>query len=225
MSWFSNLWATTIGKKIVMAITGLIVFGFVLGHMSGNLLIFAGADVFNDYAHTLQTSGPLLWGTRLTLLAAIPLHIVSAVQLTRLNMGARQHSYDKHEKKATTPMAMMMKYGGLLLMVFILLHLAHYTLHLTNPEFATYMTADGNHDAYRMVIEGFSSPVYVGVYLLAMVALWGHLDHGAWSMFQTLGLSHPDYNDARRNFARVFAALIVLGFCSVPVAVMAGLVS
>lgn len=225
MSWFSSLWATTIGKKIVMAVTGLIVFGFVLGHMSGNLLIFFGPDAYNGYAAMLKGNAPLLWGTRLTLLAVIPLHIVSAIQLTKLNMGARQKAYDKHEKKATTPMAMMMKYGGLLLLAFILMHLGHYTLHLFNPEFATYMTADGDHDAYRMVLEGFSNPIYVGVYVLAMLALWGHLDHGAWSMFQSLGLSHPAYNDARRNFARVFAALIVLGFSAVPIAVLAGLVS
>ena len=225
MSWFSNLWATTIGKKIVMAVTGLIVFGFVLGHMAGNLLIFAGAEVYNDYAHTLQTSGPLLWGTRLTLLLAIPLHIVSAFQLTKLNMDARQKSYDKHEKKATTPMAMMMKYGGMLLLAFILLHLGHFTLRVFDPEFATFVTADGHHDAYRMVIAGFQNPLYVGFYVLSMLALWGHLDHGAWSMFQTLGLSHPAYNDARRNFARVFAGLLVVGFSIVPIAVIAGLVS
>ena len=220
-----NLWDSTIGKKIVMAVTGLIIFGFVIGHMAGNLLIFLGPDVFNGYAHTLKGNALLLWGTRLTLLAVIPLHIVSAIQLVRRNAGARDTSYGATEYKRSTVASRFMKVGGMFLLAFILLHLAHYTLHWTHPEFASLQTA-GGHDAYKMVILGFSDPLYVGVYLVAMVCLFLHLDHGAWSLLQTLGLfARPDQQDGRKKFARTFAAVLFIGFSIVPIAVLTGLVS
>lgn len=223
MAWFSNLWASTIGKKIVMALTGLILFGFVLGHMSGNLLVWAGQDAFNDYAAFLKGNVFLLWGTRITLLVATPVHIVSAIQLVQLNAAARPQGYKKLESTSSSFASKTMKYGGIWLLGFLVYHLLHYTLHITNPEFATYM-ADGQHDAYRMVLEGFSNPVVSVVYIVSMVFLCLHIDHGAWSLMQTLGLSHPKYNAMRRNAARGFASLLFFGFCSVPVGILLNLV-
>jgi succinate dehydrogenase / fumarate reductase, cytochrome b subunit len=214
-----NLWDSTIGKKIVMAVTGLIIFGFVIGHMAGNLLIFLGAEVFNDYAHTLKSNALLLWGTRLTLLAVIPLHVLSAIQVVKRNAGAREGSYGATNYQRSTVASRFMRFGGLLLLGFILLHLAHYTLYLTHPHFE-------GMEPYAMVMLGFSDPVYVGIYLLAMVCLFLHLDHGAWSLLQTLGLfARPDQQEGRKKFARTFAAVLFIGFSSVPIAVLTGLVS
>jgi len=223
MSWFTNLWATTIGKKIVMAATGLILFGFVLAHMSGNLLFWAGPEVFNAYAATLKGNPLLLWGARLTLLAVFPLHIASAIQLVRLNKAARPQGYRKLRSASSTYASRTMRYGGFLLAAFVVYHILQYTAHVTDPEFATYTTTEGTHDAYRMVMVGFSSPAVVITYLVAMVCLAMHLDHGAWSLLQTLGASHPKYDGLRRNAARAFAVVLFLGFCSVPIGVLAGL--
>ncbi len=216
-----NLWDSTIGKKIVMAVTGLIIFGFVIGHMAGNLLIFAGADVFNAYAHGLKSNAPLLWGTRLTLLGAIPLHILSAIQLVKRNQGAREGDYGATEYKRATLASRFMKFGGFFLLAFILLHLAQYTLFLTDPGYADLLDTQGRHNAYEMVLDGFSNPLYVCLYLVAMACLFLHLDHGAWSMLQTLGLfSRPDQQERRKLFARVFASLLLVGFSSVPLFVL-----
>ena len=223
MSWFTNLWATTIGKKIVMAATGLILFGFVLAHMSGNLLVWAGPDVFNAYAASLKGNPLILWAVRLTLLAVFPLHIASAISLVKLNREARPQGYRKLQSASSTYASKTMRYGGVLLLAFVVYHILQYTAHVTDPEFATYMTADGHHDAYRMVMVGFSSPAVVVTYLVAMVFLALHLDHGAWSLLQTLGASHPKYDGLRRQAARGFAVILFLGFCSVPIGVLAGL--
>ncbi|MCP4806258.1 MAG: succinate dehydrogenase cytochrome b subunit [Proteobacteria bacterium] len=225
MTWFSTLWASTIGKKIVMAVTGLILFGFVLGHMTGNLLVWAGPEAFNDYAAMLKGNPFLLWGTRLTLLAATPIHIVSAIQLVKLNAAARPQGYKKLGSSSSTFASKTMKYGGLWLLGFLVFHLLHYTVHIVEPAYSTaaYMLAD-QHNAYAMVLDGFGNQVLSGVYIFSMVFLCLHIDHGAWSLLQTLGFSHPKYNAMRRNAARAFAALLFIGFCSVPVGVLANLV-
>ncbi|MCB9743560.1 MAG: succinate dehydrogenase cytochrome b subunit [Alphaproteobacteria bacterium] len=225
MNALTGLYATTIGKKAVMAVTGAIIFGFTIGHMAGNLLVFLGPDAINEYAYTLKHTAPLLWGTRLTLLAAIPLHVWSAISLVQGARAARPTAYKMQTSQATTYAARTMKYGGIILLLFILFHLSHYTLLLTNPEFTEMVDAQGRHDVYRMVVTGFSNPVVTGFYLLAMASLGLHLSHGAWSMFQSLGLNHPKYNEARKRFAITFAVLMVAGFSSVPIAVLTGIVS
>ncbi|HJN74247.1 MAG TPA: succinate dehydrogenase cytochrome b subunit [Myxococcota bacterium] len=224
MSWFSNLWATTIGKKIVMAVTGLILVGFVLVHASGNMLVWLGPDAFNHYAAGLKSNPLLLWGVRLTLLAAFPLHIASAIQLVRLNNSARPQGYKKLKSTSSSYAAKTMRYGGILLLAFVVYHVLQYTAHVTNPEFAAYTTAEGTHDAYRMVLVGFSDPAVVVTYLIAVVCLCMHVDHGAWSMLQTFGANHPDYNGLRRQAARAFAVLLFLAFSSVPIGILADLV-
>lgn len=224
MSWLQSLYASTIGKKAVMAITGLIIFGFTLGHMAGNLLAFFGEDTFNTYAATLKGNPPLLWGTRLLLLTVIPLHFLTAFQLIKRSNDARPATYSKWQPQRSTYASRTIRFGGIYLLGFILYHLAHYTLHLTNPEFAGYHDAQGRHDAFRMVVEGFSNPVNVAVYLVAMLSLVFHLSHGAWSMFQSMGLNHPKYNQLRERAAWTLAIVLTVGFSSVPIAVLTGVV-
>lgn len=219
-----SLYGSTIGKKAVMAITGLIIFGFTLGHMAGNLQVFLGPDVINHYAQTLKDTPVLLWGTRVTLLLAIPAHIVTAAALTRATLAARPVAYQHHQHQATSYAARTMRYGGLLLMLFVLFHLGHYTWFLFNPEYATLVDSQGRHDVYRMVVAGFSQPVLAIAYVVTMGALGLHLSHGAWSMFQSLGLNHPRYNAYRNTFALTLATILAAGFSAVPIAVLTGIV-
>ena len=224
MSERQSLYGSTIGKKAVMALTGLILFGFTIGHMAGNLLVFLGPDAINAYAQGLKDTPPLLWGTRLTLLAAIPTHIVTAVALTRATLAARPVAYQQQQHQATSYAARTMRYGGLWLMFFVVFHLAHYTWFLFNPEYATLVDGQGRHDVYRMVIAGFSQPVLAIAYVVTMVALGLHLSHGAWSMLQSLGLNHPRFNAYRNKIALTFATLLAAGFSAVPIAVLTGIV-
>lgn len=228
MSWFANLYASSIGKKLVMAITGLIIFGFAVGHMSGNLLIFLGPEVFNDYAHTLQSSGPLLWGTRITLLIAFPLHIFSAIQLKQQNAAARPQAYGQLTAQASTLSSRTMIYGGIVLLLFIAYHILHFTLHLTQPglDGMTMLNGEEVHDAYGMVVTGFTAGAmgwaHVGLYLAAMVALGLHLYHGVWSALQSMGLNHPKYNAMRKQAAAAFAFIIAIGFSLGPILTAVG---
>lgn len=224
MGWLLQLTATSIGKKAIMAVTGAVLFGFTLVHMSGNLLVFAGQDAFNAYAATLKGNLPLLWGTRIVLLVSVLAHIASVVALVKQSAAARPVAYKQLRSNASTYASRTMRYGGLILLAFIAFHLAHYTLFLVTPEFGELHDAQGRHDAYRMVVAGFSNPVVVGFYLLAMGSLALHLSHGAWSMFQSLGLNHPQYNALRDRAALVLAGVLTLGFSSVPLAVLSGLV-
>ncbi|MCB9765857.1 MAG: succinate dehydrogenase cytochrome b subunit [Alphaproteobacteria bacterium] len=225
MNALASLYGSTIGKKAVMAVTGLIIFGFTIGHMAGNLLVFLGPDAINSYAEGLHHNAPLLWGTRITLLFAIPLHAWSAIALVRRSAAARPSRYKHHKAQAATYASRTMKYGGFILLAFIVYHILHYTLHVPNPEFAALVDDQGRHDVYTMVVTGFSNPVVVGAYLIAMASLGLHLSHGAWSMLQTLGLNHPKYNALRKTAAVTLAVLLIAGFSSVPIAVITGIVS
>ena len=223
MGALSNLYATTIGKKVVMALSGVVLFGFAIGHMAGNLLVFVSAEALNGYAHTLKSTPLLLWGTRLTLLAAFPIHIITAIQLIRLNAKARPKNYGRWDDNdgASTYASRTMRYGGFIFLFFLLYHLSHFTLLFVEPAYADLMHTleDGTevHDVHAMVLAGFGHWWNVVLYLLAMGALFMHLDHGAWSFMQSLGLNHPQWNPMRRNFARGLAGTLFTGFSLVPI--------
>ncbi|MEM7448580.1 MAG: succinate dehydrogenase cytochrome b subunit [Myxococcota bacterium] len=213
-----TLYQTTIGKKVVMAVSGLVVFGFVIGHLAGNLNLYAGPTAINDYAAWLRSMPKLLWGARIGLIVAIVAHIVSSVQLANRNAAARSARYMKKVHKKANYASKTMYFSGPILLLFVLYHLAHLTLGRTpGYEFDP-------HNVYNNVVLGFQNPLIAAIYITANLALGLHLFHGAWSMLQTLGLSHPRYDVYRRQFASVIAALITLGNVSFPVTVMAGLV-
>jgi len=213
----ARFYESTVGKKAVMAATGIILFGFVVGHLLGNLQFYLGPEALNAYGHNLRKLGPLLWVVRLALLAAVVAHVTAAVQLWQLNRAARPEGYRRLSAVSSSYASRTMMVSGPLLGLFIVYHLYHLTLgpHLRHD-------ADGFPLVYENVVAGFSDPVGSGIYIVAMGFLGMHLAHGVWSMFQSVGWNHPKYMPLIRRAATLAAALIVLGNISIPVAVLLG---
>ncbi|HEY5219439.1 MAG TPA: succinate dehydrogenase cytochrome b subunit [Gemmatimonadaceae bacterium] len=226
MTWLVNLYRSTIGKKIIMAATGLIGIGFVLLHMVGNLQVFIGPDKFNSYAALLH--GPLaeaLWVARIVLIVAVVLHVLMAWQLTRRAKAARPIGYRKREPQVSTLASRTMRWGGVLLLVFIVLHILHFTVGAVDPAGAFHdVDAAGRHDAYRNVVDSFRIWWVSGFYIVAMAFLGLHLFHGAWSSMRTLGIARPSEHPLHRHIAAAVAIVVWLGFTLVPLGVLAGIV-
>lgn len=212
---------TSIGKKVLVALTGIVLFGFVLVHMLGNLQVFLGPEALNAYAASLRKLGPLLWVARLVLLISVLVHIVLSLDLVRQAAVARPVGYRLKQSAATTYAARTMKWSGPLLACFIVYHLAHFTW----PGVAMGAYAHQPHDVYANFINGFRVPWVTAIYLVAQVLLGLHLYHGSWSLFQTLGLNHPRYNGLRQTLPRLIAITIVAGNVAMPLAVLAGVIS
>lgn len=220
---FSRFYASSIGKKILVALTGLMLFGFVVGHMIGNLLIFVGKDAINEYGHMLQTMlhGGGVWIARLGLLTAVVIHIVATVSLTKENRAARKDAYARHKAQVSSTSSRIMIWSGLTILAFIIYHLLHFTIHAGN-DYGTYKTTlhgETVHDVYRMVIAGFSWFPAVIFYIIAMALLTSHLSHGFSSLFQTLGLSTDKSEPLFKKLGYLFAGLILIGNCSIPIAI------
>ncbi len=210
-------WGSTIGKKIVMAATGLIGVGFVIGHMLGNLQVFLGPTKFNAYAHFLRSLGELLWVVRAILVAAVVLHVLAAVQLSRLRLAARPVGYKLgSQREVSTFAARTIRWGGALLLIFIVFHILHFT---TLSIFRDYSRTD----VYGNVVRGFGVWWVVLLYVAAMAALGLHLYHGLWSSVRTLGASKASVDPLRRPAAAALAVIVWLGFTVIPIAVFAGL--
>jgi succinate dehydrogenase / fumarate reductase, cytochrome b subunit len=209
----------TVGKKIVMAVTGLILFGFVIVHMLGNLQLYAGPEALNEYGQFLHTvlHGTGIWISRAVLLTAVLLHIWAMTALTLTNQKARQVGYRKWKALESTYASRTMRWSGVFLLAFIVFHLLQLTFGTVVPDFIP-------GDVYHNVIIGFQLVWVSVIYILATIILGLHLFHGAWSMFQTLGLNHPRYNRLRNVVSVGFAALVVIGNLSFPIAVLTGLV-
>lgn len=225
MNWVIKFAKSSIGAKYLMALTGLVLFGFVLGHMLGNLQIFLGQDAYNSYAHTLKHTPLLLWGTRVVLLVSVLLHIVSGLRLAALNKAARPVQYAQKRWVKASFSSRTMALSGLTLLAFIIYHLLHFTVGVTDPEHYHLVDAVGRHDAYSMFVFGFQNVTVAISYIAAMLLLAMHLNHGASSMFQSLGLNHSRYNSLYRKIGPVFAVVIAIGNIAMPVAVLAGLIS
>ncbi len=212
---------TTIGKKVVMAVTGLVLFGFVIGHMLGNLQVFLGPEVYNGYAEGLRELGALLWLARGILLVAVVLHIAMAVQLVVRTSAARPVGYRVKQDTATTFAAKTMKVSGFLLLFFILFHLAHFTF----PGIALgAYEASHTGDVYSNFRNAFSIPWVVALYVAAQIVLGLHIYHGSWSLLQTLGLNNPLRNAALTGTARFIALVVTAGNIILPFGVLLGLV-
>ena len=208
---------SSIGKKVLMAASGAVLFGFVIAHMLGNLQVYLGPEVFNGYAEKLRHLGPLLWAMRAGLLVAVVLHIWSAYSVTRMSRAARPVGYRDRESRESTYASRTMRWGGVILLLFIVYHLMHFTFGNAHPDFVP-------GDVFHNFVVGFRSPVVSGFYVAAMAALGLHLYHGIWSMLQTVGLSHPRYDNLRHAFATLVAVAVVVGNVSFPVAVLAGFI-
>ena len=214
-----RVFGSTIGRKMLMAITGLMLTGFVLMHMSGNLLVFAGPDALNHYAAGLKSLGGLLWIARGGLLAAFVLHIFLGITLTAENRAARPEKYAYEATIQASLASRYMIHTGLMMLLFICYHLAHYTFRIASAD----VNAVPAENVYGMIIAGFSNPVVSGFYLLAMASLGLHLSHGVSSLFQSLGLHHQNINVVSEKLGPLVGALVFVGFSSIPVAVLTGI--
>ena len=212
-----RFWNSSIGKKAVMAVTGLGMIAFLIVHMAGNLQMFSGPLKINEYAAALRRLGPLLWVARGALLVALVLHVIAAYQLTRRTQLARPVGYERDEPQISTFAARSIRWGGVLLLVFVVLHLLHFTFGTIHPAFDA-------KDVYGNVIAAFQVWWIALLYVVTMVGLGLHLYHGTWSSLRTLGLTRPSGNPLRRRVAAVLAWLLYLGFSIVPIAVLARLV-
>ena len=218
--WFQS----SIGKKALMALSGLILLGFVVAHLAGNLLVYAGPAALNAYAKKLQDLGPLLWVARLSLLIAVLIHIWTSVALALENRRARPIGYRLQRSTMTTLAARAMMLSGVLLLAYLIYHLLHFTFGLTNPDLSNVMDPVGHHDVYRMVVGSFQRWPIVVAYVLGMAVLCLHLSHGIGSAFQTLGLNNDRTLVLCRGLGQLVSAILFLGYVSIPLAVWTGLV-
>jgi succinate dehydrogenase / fumarate reductase cytochrome b subunit len=233
---------TSVGSKYLMALTGLALIGFVVVHMSGNLLIFAGSDALNSYAKALKDQGPLLWVARGGLLLVFLLHVVLGIRLALSNRRARGGRYVYEDTVQASWASRHMLLTGLAILAFLLYNLAHFTFGVVTTatvvedgkvEQKNYLdlheaqdpTKGGpRHDVYAMVVSGFRNPWITLSYLVAQVFLWLHLWHGGSSFFQSLGVNHPAYNPLLRGVGPVLSTIVLIGNCSIPLAVLSGLI-
>ncbi|HEY0160152.1 MAG TPA: succinate dehydrogenase cytochrome b subunit [Thermoanaerobaculia bacterium] len=224
MTWFGNFYRSSIGKKAVMAATGLILFGWIFLHMVGNLKLYMGAVHMNEYAHFLRAMGApavpesgVLWAMRLLLLVCIALHIHAAYALTRMSAAARPIAYRDRQYVKATYASRTMRWGGVILLLFIIYHLLHLTTGQAHHDFV-------KDDAYHNVVSGLRVWWIAAVYIIANLALGLHLYHGVWAMFGSVGVINPRVENWRRTFATAFAFIITLGNISFPLAVLTGVV-
>ena len=211
---------TTVGKKALLAVSGAVLFGFVLQHMLGNLQVFLGPEVYNHYAESIKGNAALVWSVRSILLVALITHVVLVLQLYARSLAARPVAYRVKKNIATNYAAATMKYSGPALLLYILFHLAHFTapgLSLGDHQFSPL-------DVYGNFVASFQLPWVTLLYVTANLLLGMHLFHGAYSLLQSLGLNHPRYNRRARLAARGFAILITAGNVIMPLSVLFGII-
>jgi succinate dehydrogenase / fumarate reductase cytochrome b subunit len=212
------LWQTAIGKKVAMAVSGALLVLFLLSHMISNVTVFIDPVHLDDYGAWLRSFGPLLWVARLGLIALAALHVAAAWQLTHMARGARPEAYSRHERAVSTYAARTMRWGGVLLLVFIVFHLLHYTVGTVHPDFR-------HGEVGRNLIVGMQSVPVAAFYAVSMLALGLHLWHGTWSVFQTLGANHPAWNPSRRVVTVLLTLLIAGGFLLIPLGALLGVLT
>ncbi|HEX4808961.1 MAG TPA: succinate dehydrogenase cytochrome b subunit [Bryobacteraceae bacterium] len=212
----ARFWDSTNGKKVVMAVTGAIMFLFIIGHLVGNLQVFEGPDKFNAYGRFLRVEPLVLWAVRLTLIAALTLHIVASVQLALRNARARPAGYAKKQSIGSSYASRTMYWSGPIILAFLIYHLLHLTFGAIQPE------SFHEGDVYGNLVAGFQVPYISAWYIFSLILLGFHLRHGVWSMFQSVGFNHPRHTPVLKGAASIFAWVITLGFISIPVAVLAG---
>jgi succinate dehydrogenase / fumarate reductase, cytochrome b subunit len=214
-----TFWQSTNGKKVVMAVTGVMMFGFVVGHMLGNLQMFEAPEHINAYGHFLHNLGELLWLERGILLLAIALHIIATIQLALRSKAARPIGYSRRQAINSSYASRTMYWSGPIVLAFIIFHLLQFTAGYIHPQ-SQYIAGD----VYHNVVAGFQVWWVSAWYIFAISLLGLHLSHGLWSMFQSVGLAHPRISPILRNAARAVALVIVLGYISIPISVLLGFI-
>ena len=243
-SWIGLFFSSSVGCKLLVALTGVLLTAFVIVHMTGNVLIFSGQDKLNDYAKFLKDLGPVLWALRIGLLIVFVLHVVLAIRLKLRSAAARPIGYQYHQNIQATVASRTMLISGLVILAFLLFHLAHFTFgwvkeveavqaHIINghveptgqkvtANYLKIVDAEGRHDVYSMVIAGFRNPVIAVLYLIAQGFLLLHLSHGASSVLQTFGWNSPRVQHFLKGFGWLVALIVVGGNVAIVVAVWAG---
>lgn len=217
------LWRSSVGKKYVMALTGLGLWLFVIIHMLGNLQVFLPPSAINNYAHTLKANPVILWGARAGLLAIVALHITAAIQLAHANRRARPIGYAAGKPVESTFAQRTIVISGLVILAFIVFHLSHFTIGFVDPQLLAFRDPEtGYHDVHRMIVAGFSNCYVAGFYILSMGLLMLHLSHGISSIFQSLGLRSKKTYRVFHNVAHLVAIALFIGNCSIPLAILAG---
>ncbi len=227
----ARIFTSSIGLKAIMAVTGIALSVFVLGHMAGNLLAFAGAGALNSYAVSLRKVPALLWGARIGLLVSVVLHIWAYLALTRASLAARSQNYKVTTYRESTLASRTMRWTGPLLLAFLVYHLMHLTLGVpaVHPQFMHFETQQDPlrgpvlvaHTYHNLVTGLLYAPVAI-IYVAAIAMLALHLHHGVWSLFQTLGSNQPRFDSFGRRFATVFTLVVCAGFALVPIGVLLG---
>lgn len=223
-NWIGSFYRSAIGKKAIMAVTGLFLFGWIFLHMLGNLKVYLGPDHYNEYAKFLITMGaPLLPNktalivVRTLLLIAVVLHIDAATRLTIMNRKARPVAYQNRDYPGADYASRTMRWGGVIILLFVWYHLGHLTFGKFHPDFIP-------DDPYHNFVTGFQVWWASAIYIIANLALGLHLYHGLWSMFNSLGINHPRYNSWKRIFSTSFAAVITIANVTFPIMVMIGVI-
>lgn len=219
MGMLRGFYGSMVGKKVVMGVTGLIGIGFVIMHSLGNLLVFRGPEAINSYSHFLKSTGELLWALRIVLVIAVILHVVAAIQLTRQSNAARPVAYKRQERQAATVASRTMGWGGVLLFVFIVLHILHFTTGTIRPA-----GVFSREDVYANIVASFRIWWVALLYVVAMLALGLHLFHGAWSSVRSIGVSPASPEPLHHRISLAIALLVWAAFTAVPIAVVAGIV-
>jgi len=214
---------SSIGKKTVVALTGIALVLFVIGHLCGNLTIFFGPDLINAYAMHLRDLGPFLWVIRFGLLSIVVLHIYFTMLLWVENSKARPQKYAVYAPMTTTVFVRTMRLSGLIVLAFIIFHLAHFTLQIVDPEYRSlYTTLDGHkvHDVYKMVVMGFNNWIFVAIYVVGLFLLTFHLSHGIASLFQTLGVTNRKVRPILEFCGRALAWVLFVGYTAIPISIL-----
>ena len=218
-----QFWHSSIGKKIIVAVTGAVLVAFLLGHLTGNLLMYMGAEAFNEYAEFLHNMlhGAGVWIARIVLLTCLVLHVVATICLVRANKEAKGQNYENPETSVASGSSRIMIWSGLTILAFVVFHILHYTVRVDSD----LAKLGDNGDAYGMVILGFQSFLVSLFYIISITLLCSHLSHGVASIFQTLGLRTRGNAKLIDCFAKGYTALIWVGFVSIPVAVLTGILN
>jgi len=215
---------SSIGSKILMALTGAVLLLWITGHMAGNLQIYAGQDTLNSYAEKLRSLAAILYVVRAAMLAVVLTHIITSGMLWWQNRKARPLPYAQSDTVKATIGSRTMIYSGLLVFVFVIYHLLHFTWGMIHPEYAHLVDPKGRPDVYSMVVLGYQNVLISGSYILAMLCLWFHLSHGFSSLFQTLGLTSAKYRPLIERAGPIFATVIVAANISIPLTILLGIV-
>ena len=213
MLWLKRILFSSVGCKLVVALTGLGLVGFLVAHLAGNFLVFVGPEAINDYARQLRKFPLILWILRLGLISIFFIHIAFTIRLTRLNKISNPQKYAVPSRELSSFASRSMILSGLTVLSFVLYHLAHLTFRLTNPLFEQL----GEYDVYAMLLISFQNPIIVCFYILSVCLLMVHLSHGISSSFQTFGIKHLKYNKIVENSSIALSIFLALGFSSIPI--------